>query len=203
MSSEDHANLGSELMLEVSRGSERAFEKLVRAYQKPVISSIYRYLGDAALAEDLAQEVFLKIYKARKRYKPLARFETWLHRIVYNVAVNEAHSRRRRKAVSLDAFRGDGREQVDFALQGAIDPVAQLKDQELHRMVREAVMSLPENQRMVLILNKYQDLSYQEIAEVQRTSVEAVKSMLFRAREKVRAKLNRYVKSEVCDERDT
>ena len=203
MTSEDGNNLGCDLMLEVARGDEGAFERLVKVFQKPVLNTIYRYLGDAALAEDLSQEVFLKIYQARKRYKPLARFETWLHRIVYNVVVNEAHNRRRRRAVSLDAFGGDGREGMDFMAGGVADPVTRLKEQELHRMVREAVLDLPANQRMALVLNKYQDMSYQEIAETQETSVEAVKSMLFRAREKIKTKLKRYVKSEVCDERDT
>jgi RNA polymerase sigma-70 factor (ECF subfamily) len=203
MTSDDSKNLGRDLMLKVSRGDERAFEGLVTIFQKQVLNTIYRYLGDAALAEDLSQEVFMKIYQARKRYKPLARFETWLHRIVYNVVVNEAHSRRRRKAVSLDAFRGDGMEDGDFIAGGIADPITQLKEQELHRMVREAVLDLPPNQRMALVLNKFQDMSYQEVAEAQNTSVEAVKSMLFRAREKIKTKLRPYVKSEVCDERDT
>lgn len=187
-------------MVRVSLGDDRAFERLVELYRKPVIQTAYRYLGDADLAEDLAQEVFLKIYRARKRYKPIARFETWLHRIVSNVVINAAHSRRRRKAVSLDAAAGDGGMEAVDGAGSEMDPLSRLKQEELHRKVREAVLSLPPNQRMVLILNKYRDLSYQEIAEVQETTVEAVKSMLFRAREKVREKLKEYVESEVRDE---
>ena len=189
-------NLARDLMVRVSRGDDAAFERLVELFRKPVIQTAYRYLGDAALAEDLAQEVFLKIYRARKRYKPLARFETWLHRIVSNVVINAAQSRRRRRTVSLDAC-GDGCSEAAVTAGRAMDPLARLKKKELHLKVREAVLSLPPNQRMVLILNKYRGLSYQEIAQAQDTTVEAVKSMLFRAREKVREKLEGYMDSEV------
>ena len=200
MAKKEKLNQGRDLMIRVSRGDERAFEELVGRYQRTVIGTIYRYLGDANLAEDLAQEVFLKIYQARKRYKPIARFETWLHRIVYNVVVNESQSLKRRKTVSLDAFQGNGPEELSGLPSGGGNPLSHLKQKELHQRVRDAVLQLPPNQRMVLILNKYQDMSYQEIAEAQSTSVEAIKSMLFRAREKIRSKLLRYVKSEVCDE---
>jgi RNA polymerase sigma-70 factor (ECF subfamily) len=193
---------GCDLMVRVSHGDQDAFERLVTLFQKNVINTIYRYLGDACVAEDLAQDVFLKIYQARARYKPLARFETWLHRIVYNVVVNEAQSRKRRKALSLDTFQSRQREAMEFAARGSREPLDQLKREELFEKVREAVMVLPSQQRMVLVLNKYQDMSYQAIAETLDTSVEAVKSMLFRAREKVRAKLKGYVGSEVYDETD-
>jgi len=185
-------------MLEAAGGDERAFERLVSIFQKPVIGTIYRYLGDAALAEDLAQDVFLKIYQARKRYKPLARFETWLHRIVYNVVVNEAQSRSKRREFSLDNLRERGWEERG----GGEEPLHRMEENELKGKVREAVTELPPNQRMVLILNKYRDMSYQDIAETLETSVEAVKSMLYRARERVRLKLARYVRIEVCDELD-
>lgn len=191
---------GRDLMLKVSQGDERAFEHLVSLFQKPVMNTIYRYLGDASLAEDLAQEVFLKIYQARKRYKPLARFETWLHRIVYNTVINEAHVRRRRKALSIDGLGEGGRSKAEMLESEADSPVDDLKKKELHEKVREAVMALPANQRMVLVLNKYREMSYLDIARTLDTSVEAVKSMLFRAREKVKSKLIRYVNSEVCDE---
>lgn len=186
-------------MQRVSRGDEGAFERLVTIFQKPVIHTIYRYLGDADLAEDLAQDVFLKIYQARKRYQPLARFETWLYRIVYNVVVNEAQGRQRRRALSLDARDAGSREALEAQGGEVLEPVEHLKREELHRKVREAVTALPPNQRMVLVLNKYQDMSYQDIAATLSTSVEAVKSMLFRARERIRSKLVRYMKSEVYD----
>jgi RNA polymerase sigma-70 factor (ECF subfamily) len=197
MTKKTKGNEGSDLMMKVSRGDEKAFESLVKLFRNNVVSTVYRYLGDSGVAEDLAQEVFLKIYQARQRYKPLAKFETWLHRIVFNVVVNESHHRRRRKALSLDACKSGLREELESTSRGSADPVEHLKRDELHGKVREAVLALPPNQRMVLILNKYEDMSYQEIADVQKTSVEAVKSMLFRAREKIRSRLVRYVQSEV------
>jgi len=200
MAKNKESNVGCDLMVRVSHGDDAAFEKLVSLFQRPVLNAIYRYMGDAVLAEDLAQEVFLKIYKARQRYKPLAKFETWLHRIVFNVVVNESQSRKRRKCISLDTLKEKGQGAAEFLNANSPLPVEELKKRELHQLVRDTVMELPSNQRMVLILNKFQDMSYQEIAKTLSTSVEAVKSMLFRAREKVRNKLKHYVKSEACDE---
>ncbi|MFH1999435.1 MAG: sigma-70 family RNA polymerase sigma factor [Planctomycetota bacterium] len=191
---------GRDLMLRVCRGDEDAFEKLVAQFHRSVISTVYRYLGDACLAEDLAQDVFLKIYQARKRYKPLAKFETWLHRIVYNVVVNEAQSRRKRRAISLETLKVQGWEDRCFRSEDITDPAKHLQQQELFMKVRETVSSLPAPQRMALILNKYQGMSYQDIAETLNMSVEAVKSLLYRAREKVRTKLQAYLKSEATDD---
>ncbi len=186
-------------MLKASRGDMKAFEDLVSIFQKPVLNTIYRYLGDASFAEDLAQEVFLRIFQARKRYKPLAKFETWVHRIVYNVVVNEAQYRGRRKAMSLDVCIEGGHDRKEFMAGSVTDPLERLETEELHLKVRESVLSLPPNQRMAVILNKYEDMSYQEVAAALGTSVKATKSMLFRAREKVKSKLERYMKSEVSN----
>jgi RNA polymerase sigma-70 factor (ECF subfamily) len=202
MAKENTANSGRELMLKVAKGEEHAFEELVSLFQKPVINTIYRYLGDAGWAEDLAQEVFLKIYQARNRYKPLAKFQTWLHRIVYNVVINASQSQKKRRAYSLESLKEKGWEEGGNHDRGDHDPVEHLMQKELHRKVRETVIGLPAQQRMALVLNKYQGLSYQEIAETMHMTVEAVKSMLYRAREKVKSKLRDYVRSEVPDEMD-
>jgi len=203
MPDEPAIDIGQELMLRVSRGDDRAFEALVERFQQKVVNIVYRYLGQADGAEDLAQEVFLRIYRARAGYKPLARFETWLGRIIYNVVVNAAQSRKRSKTQSLDAMKAKGWQEETDPSQGpaVMDPLARLERRELREKVREAVLALPDQQRMALILNKYQGLSYEEIARSLEMSVEAVKSLLYRAREKIRAALSRYVGTEVSNEK--
>ncbi len=180
-------------MLGVKQGDESAFESLVDLYRSQVVGMVYRYLGDAARAEDIAQEAFLRIYRARKSYKPLAQFKTWLYRIVYNLVVNEANARKRNAALSLERLRGA--EEGTFFLEDENAPIPEkeLERAELLAKVREAVLDLPEKQRMALVMNKYHDMPYVEVAEAMGLSVAAVKSMLFRAREKVRNKLVRYM----------
>jgi len=187
-------------MMKVQRGDESAFESLVEIYKQSIIQTAYRYVGDSSLAEDLAQEVFLRVYRARARYKPLAAFKTWVFRILYNLVVNEVQARKKRFAFSLESLRGRDRSEFFISDQKATTPIEEMEDKELHRKVRETVFNLPEKQRMALVLNKYEDLSYQEIAEVMNMSLEAVKSMLFRARENVRSKLVAYLKVEASDE---
>ncbi len=191
---------GCDLMLRVQQDDEAAFESLVDLYQKPVIGAIYRYLGDAARAEDLAQEVFLRVYRSRKSYKPLAKFKTWLFRILYNLVVNEAGARKRRRAVSLDSLRGEEEGGITLEDPRATQPAEKMERAELMKKVKEVVFRLPEKQRMALVMNKYEDMSYIQIAEAMDMSVEAVKSLLFRAREKVREGLVRYLKIEVPHE---
>jgi RNA polymerase sigma-70 factor (ECF subfamily) len=191
---------GRELMLRVKQGDEIAFENLVVLYRDTVFATIFRYIGDAARAEDLAQEVFLRVYRARRSYRPLARFKTWLFRILFNLVVNEAEARKRRPAISLEGLRGDGSGELFIADEGTPSPEEELERDEMRRKVREAVLSLPENQKLALVLSRFEELSYGEIAETMDLSIEAVKSILFRAREKVRNKLARYMKVETPDE---
>lgn len=186
--------------MQVQSGDESAFESLVELYKQSVIQTAYRYIGDAPLAEDLAQEVFLRVYRARATYKPMAAFKTWIFRILYNLVVNEAHARKKRLAYSLESLRGSDRSEFFISDKKAVTPVEVMEDEELRQKVRESVFALPENQRMALVLNKYEDLSYQQVAEVMNLSLEAVKSMLFRARENVRKKLVAYLKVEASDE---
>jgi RNA polymerase sigma-70 factor, ECF subfamily len=184
---------GQKLMLRVKQGDESAFESLVDLYRSQVVGMVYRYLGDAARAEDVAQEAFLRVYRARKSYKPLAQFKTWLFRIVYNLVVNEANARKRNAALSLERLRASEDGAFFVEDENAPIPEKELEHAELLAKVREAVLDLPENQRMALVMNKYRDMPYVEIAQAMGLSVEAVKSMLFRAREKVRNKLIRYM----------
>ncbi len=200
MTRADSPDRGKELMLKVKAGDEEAFAALVGLYQKIVINIVYRYLGDAARAEDLAQEVFLRVYRARKTYKPLARFKTWLYRIAVNLVVNESETRKKQKAVSLEVLRGENGREFNFPDRKAATPMEEMERSELLHHVREAVLALPEKQRLAVVLNKYQDLSYNEVADIMGMSVEAVKSVLFRAREKIRARLDRYLKIEANDE---
>ena len=176
-----------DLMLRFQKGDEPAFEELVRRHTRGVLNLVYRYLGDASCAEDAAQDVFVKVYRARKKYQPKAKFSTWLFRIAVNHCLNEIRSRRSQptSAAPID----------DLLEEPAGTPVdAQLRRQELRRDVKEAIDALPENQRMAVILARYQEMSYDEIAGAMGLSLEAVKSVLFRAKENLKQRLARHAR---------
>lgn len=166
------------LMLRVQKGETEVFAELVGKYQGLVRNTIYRTLGPTPDLEDLAQEAFMKAYRSRERYQPSARFSTWIYRIVYNLCLNAIRNGSRRRMASLDE-RGNPSDSMDR-------PTQVIRRNELHELVREAIDQLPPNQRIAVILDKFQDLSYKEIAEVMETSVSAVKSLLSRARENLR-----------------
>jgi RNA polymerase sigma-70 factor (ECF subfamily) len=184
------------LMLRVRQDDMEAFAELVRRYQRPVTALAYRYLGDEAEAEDLAQEVFLRVYRSRSRYEPRAKFSTWLYRIVVNASLNAIRARRSRpRAAPGGVADGDGRFGVpDVPDEDTPAPTEHLESEELAARVKEAVDALPENQRLAILMNKYEDLSYAEIAEAMNLSVMAVKSLLTRARVNVRNKIAPYVR---------
>lgn len=170
-------------MLRVKAGDIAAFESLVHKHQKNVLNLVYRYLGDATYAEDVAQEVFLKVYRARAGYEPKAKFSTWLYRVTVNHCLNEIRSRRSqppRMEIVDDLAPGETEED-------------RLTRQEIQHAVKAAIDALPENQRMAVILARYEDLSYEEIAETMQVSLEAVKSLLHRAKDALKEKLARYV----------
>jgi RNA polymerase sigma-70 factor (ECF subfamily) len=172
-------------MLRVRDDDMQAYTTLVERFQQRVVNTVYRYTGDGAGAEDLAQEVFIKIFKARKSYQPVAKFTTWLFRIVTNLCLNEIRNRKHRPNVSLD----------DNPLldPGQADPTGDgLARQDLVRAVRRALDALPENQRMAVVLNKWEDQSYEAIAETMGLTVAAVKSLLFRARQAMKEMLEEY-----------
>jgi len=177
-----------ELMLRVREGDAQSFEELLRRYRVPLVSYFYRMLRDRALAEDLAQEVFLRVYKARERYQPDARFTTWLYRIATNLALNAL--RDRKPEVLLGEEENSDEERP---IERFVDPKPsveqQLVENDRERLVRQAVEALPPNQRAAVILHKYQEVDYRQIAGILKVSESAVKSLLFRAYEALRVRL--------------
>ncbi|MGH7163292.1 MAG: RNA polymerase sigma factor [Planctomycetota bacterium] len=189
-----------ELMLAFRAGDDGAFSVLVQRHKDAVMNLTYRYLGNRADAEDLAQEVFLRVYRARKGYRPDAKFSTWLYRVAVNACLNEVRSRKSRpthRAAALNA--GDG--EIGAALPDARNeaPPEAAAREELRAAVRNAVDALPERQRLALLLNKFHGLGYQEMAGALDLSVPAVKSLLVRARESVRRAIEPYLRAGEAD----
>ncbi|HLF94142.1 MAG TPA: sigma-70 family RNA polymerase sigma factor [Planctomycetota bacterium] len=183
--SSEYADPDIELMLRFQKGDEPAFEELVKKHTRGVLNLVYRYLGDASRAEDVAQDIFVKVYRARMKYEPKAKFSTWLYRVAVNHCLNEIRSRKSQP--SLSAPINDLLEQP-----AGEDPDSRISRSELQQAVKAAIDFLPENQRMAVILARYEDMSYDEIAETMGMSLEAVKSVLFRAKENLKQSLSRY-----------
>jgi RNA polymerase sigma-70 factor, ECF subfamily len=181
------------LMGLVSAGDDRAFEDLVERHQRLVIGTVGRMLGTNSDAEDIAQQVFVRVWKNAKRYEPRAKFTTWLLKITRNLVFNELRRRGRHPAVPLQTETGE--EERPIKDEHVVAPDASLLEQELQQAVDAAIANLPETQRMAVILRRYEELSYEEIAEALEQSVSAVKSLLFRARTELRESLKRYLSS--------
>lgn len=185
------------LMLRVQEDDAVAFEELMLRYQDRVVSLMTHLVGKRDLAEDLTQDIFLRVYRSRKRYKPGSKFSTWLYTIAHNVASNSRRSLARRKEVNLvgqesGEFGGNPLDQAALAASGLM-PTRQLDKAELSTIVQLAISSLGERQRMAVLLNKFEHLSYEEIAEVMDLSPSAVKSLLSRARSALRDVLEPYL----------
>jgi RNA polymerase sigma-70 factor, ECF subfamily len=180
------------LMLRVRDGDLEAFETLVTRHQHSVVGTAAKMLGGAADAEDIGQQVFVRVWKHAARYQPSAKFTTWLMTIARNLVFNELRRRRRSQQVSMDADEGDTiRHQ--FVDEQAVAPSEKMLDSELHEAIDAAIASLPETQRLAIVLRRYEGMPYEEIAEVLKTSVPAVKSILFRARAELKARLKKYL----------
>ena len=187
----------SALMLRVKQGDRSAFEALVEKYKQPVLNFIYRTIDDPNEAEDLAQTVFLQVYRAADRYRVSAKFSTWLFTIARNLCLNEIRRRARHPADSLDAVRADGED----------EPLRQYEDvrgfsaaetalhRELARKIEEAITELPEAQRTALLLYREEELCYEDICQVLGCSLSATKSLIHRARETLKAKLKPYLRT--------
>jgi RNA polymerase sigma-70 factor, ECF subfamily len=181
-----------QLMLGVKAGDEVSFELLLERYRRPMVNFLYRMVRDAATAEDLAQEVFLRVYRARKDYTPNAKFTTWLFRIGTNLALNSIRDGRYRQAeISIDRSQDGGEEELPRIeirdKRPAIEQ--QLIERDRAKMIRQAVDGLPEKQRAAVLLHKYVELDYAEIARILDCSESALKSLLFRAYETLRVEL--------------
>ncbi len=187
----------AQLMLRVKGGDMEAFELLVERYKQPVINVIHRTLKDATEAEDLAQNVFIQVYKYRERYKVSAKFSTFLFTIARNLTLNEIRRRSRHPADSMEDDRPDAEDHPVKQFEDhktASPPDATLRG-ELEEKVAEAVQSLPENQRTAILLCQQGDISYEEIGELLGVSLSAVKSLIHRGRETLKQLLKPYLKT--------
>jgi len=182
-------------MLRVKRGDRAAFAGLVEKYQQPVLNFIYRTLRNETEAEDLAQTVFLQVYKSRSRYRRTAKFSTWLFTIARNLCLNELRRRSRHPAESIEETHAENEEQPlrQFEDKSQMAPPEKLLHGELAQKIEEALAELPENQRSAILLCRQDELSYEEIAEVLDCSLSATKSLIHRGRETLKEKLKRYL----------
>ncbi len=181
-------------MLRVKQGDMEAFQELVEAHQHRVVGTVAKMLGDDAEAEDVAQQVFVRVWRSAGRYEPTAKFTTWLFTILRNLVFNEVRRRKRHPAISLDAPRElDDERPRDTADHRVKTPEAELLDSEMMEAIQRAIDELPETQRLAVIMRRYDETPYEEIAEVLDLTVPAVKSLLFRARTELREKLKQYL----------
>ena len=169
-------------MRKFQKGDVSAFDRLVRKYQRPLINFAYRFLHDHNEAEDVAQEIFLRVYSSARKYRPSARFSTWIYRIATNLCLNELRRTRNRLHESLETGgpRDESITLSDSSIQGPYEAFAQM---ERSRLIQKAINALPPRQQTAVILCKYQGLSYKEVADIMQCSEGAVKSYLHRARE--------------------
>lgn len=189
----DHADAEDvRLMQLVSGGDMVAFEQLVERHQALVAGTVGRMLGSNADVEDVAQQVFVRVWKSAKRYEPRAKFTTWLLKITRNLVFNEMR-RRKRHALTPLQMETDG-EEMQLKDERGQTPDASLLEGELQRAIESAIGELPETQRMAVVLRRYDELSYEDIANVLDQSVPAVKSLLFRARTELRERLKGYLR---------
>jgi RNA polymerase sigma-70 factor (ECF subfamily) len=185
----------AEVMLRVKAGDESAFDYLVQKYRRPMVSFMYRMARNTAAAEDLAQEVFLRVYRSRETYEASAKFTTWLYRIATNLAVNHARDTRHERpevTVSLDEPDEETGTTLDVA-DSTVTAEEALVRRERMLAIRAKVEGLPERQRLAVIMHKYQQMDYKQIADVLKLSESATKSLLFRAYETLREQLKEFI----------
>ena len=183
------------IMLELKAGNMAGFDFLIQKYRKPIINFMYRMTRNQAVAEELAQEVFLRVYRSRETYRAEARFSTWLYRIATNLGVNQARDTRHERAAStvyLDEADSETGTTPDVA-DSTPDVESRLLRDERMAAIRDHVMALPERQRMAVLMHKYEGMDYSQIGEVLKLSESATKSLLFRAYQTLRDKLKGFV----------
>jgi RNA polymerase sigma-70 factor (ECF subfamily) len=179
------------LMALVGRGDTAAFEELIERHQTLVAGTIARMLGSNSDVEDIAQQVFIRVWKSAGRYVARARFTTWLLKITRNLVFNELRRSKRHAQVSLQAEEGAA--EIPVEDEAARTPAASLLEKELQQAIECAIRQLPESQRLALILRRYEEMSYEQIGEILDLSEAAVKSVLFRARAELRERLRVYL----------
>lgn len=185
----------ADVMLRVKAGDDSAFEYLVQKYRRPMVGFMYRMAHNSAVAEDLAQEVFMRVYRSREKYEASAKFTTWLYRIATNLAVNYARDTRHERAenvVSIDEPDDDTGLTVDVP-DTSLSAEEAIVRRERMAAIRERVQALPERQRMAVVMHKYQQMDYKQISQVLKLSESATKSLLFRAYETLREQLKQFV----------
>ena len=177
-------------MLDVQRGSKVAFEALMRHYYPRILNFIYRFVGNHSTAEDLTQEVFMRVYNNARKYRPKSGFQTWIYTIAKNVALNDLR-RGRRFAYSLDEpTSGDGHKIYrETENSEALSPDEKIIQKEKAVRIRAAIGKLPDNQKVAVILRRYEEFSYAEIAATLNVSDKAVKSLLSRAMQNLKNRL--------------
>lgn len=185
-----------QLMLRVASDDAQSFAELVTRYQDRLIGFFYQLLRDRSVAEDLAQETFLRVYRSRQNYQPTARFSTWIFRIAHNLCSNSRRSRNRRREVPLAETEFDTGENPvhnkNLAEKSALMPSRVIDSLEIQNVVRHALESLNERQKTAVILHKFQHMSYEDIGEIMGLSVVGVKSLLSRARVHLKDLLRNY-----------
>lgn len=177
----------AELILKCQQGDQSAFRELVEKYQDSVINTCYRFLMNREEAEEVAQEIFLKVYLSFGSYQPKTKLSTWLFKIVVNSCLNKLRDKKKSSTFQLEE---------NLSASPEDQPDRSLEKEELKRLVRDAINSLPENQRAVIMLNKYEGFSYQDVAKILDCSVSAVESRLFRAKESLKKKLAEHIKKD-------
>ena len=184
-------------MLRVREGDEGAFSQLVKKYQDRLIGIFTNMFGDSALAEDLAQEVFLRIYRARQGYQATAKFSTWVFQIASNLASNSRRTKGRKREVQFNPNVSGSQPvhagEVLVADKSALMPTRQFDAEELRTCVMNAMENLNERQRLAILLHKFEGMSYGEIGNIMEMTPQAIKSMLSRARENLRVALEKYI----------
>jgi len=185
----------ADVMLQVKAGDDSAFAYLVQKYRRPMVSFMYRMARNAAAAEDLAQEVFLRVYRSRESYEPSAKFTTWLYRIATNLAVNYVRDTRHERPevmVSVDEPDQETGLTMDVRDTSLTAEEAILRRERM-AAIRQRVQALPERQRLAVLMHKYQQMDYRQIAQVLKLSESATKSLLFRAYETLRVQLKEFL----------
>lgn len=182
------------LMLKFKKGDKAAFELILDKYHNKIINFIYRFIGDKPEAQDLAQEVFLRVYRFAHAYTPEAKFSTWIYKIARNLALNELRRRKLHRLFSLEAAFSTEKGEISFPQidDGNIGVRGELERRDLINAVKKAIDCLPVNQKLAVVLRRYDDLPYSEIAKVIGCSESAVKSLLNRAKETLKEKLKFY-----------